>query len=159
MANGLDSLSSPLVVLGGLWWAGENKRNFTGGANGMDLLAGGFGASSAQWGGEQLRGIVGGDTLTENLSQALFGVLVSNFGDPIPQNDAIARGIHYNVAQQAFSEAGLAAGDLIGDVGLGGGAGGTTGGGGDTTESTDGGNSVNGDGPKMEMTVDEVLAQ
>lgn len=128
MANGISGLSSPLVVLGALWYAGENRREFTGGMDGIDILAGGFGASSAQWAGEQLQNAVGGDTLTPLLSQALVGAGVSNYGGMIPQNQAIARGIHLNVAQQAFSDAGFAAGDLLGDIGgIGGGNGGNSG--------------------------------
>jgi len=139
MANGnglnIGGLGDPLIVLGGLWWAGNNKRKFTGGMDGVDILAGGFGASSAQWAGEQVMNLTGGDTLTPLLSQALAGAAVSEFGDPIPENEAMARGIHLNVAQQAFSDAGFSAGQLIGDLGLGGIVGGNGDNGGDQTQA------------------------
>lgn len=112
----ISGLSSPLIVLGGLYWTGENKRQYTGGMDGIDILAGGFGASSAQWAGEQVQNLAGTDTLTPLLSQALVGAGLSEYGDMVPYNDAMARGIHLNVAQQAFGEAGFTAGDFMGDV-------------------------------------------
>jgi len=122
MANGFNmgDLSSPLLVLGGLYYAGENKRKFTGGMDGLDILAGGFGGASAQWAGGQVQDLVGMDMLTDELSQALVGAALSEYGDQVPYNRAMARGIHLNVAQQTISDAGFAAGDLFGDI-LGGG--------------------------------------
>jgi len=117
MANGFDleGLSSPLIVLGGLYYAGENQRKYTGGMDGIDILAGGFGGASAQWAGSQVQDLIGSDMLTDSLSQALVGAGLSEFGDQVPYNNAMARGIHINVAQQAISNSGFAAGDLFGD--------------------------------------------
>lgn len=123
-------LDSPLVTLGALFIAGNSSsgREYTGGETGKGLLAGGFAGASAEWAGDQLQGQIGSDTMTDELAQAVVGAGLSKWGDPIPQNNAMSRGILYNVAAQGVQGAGLAAQDLAGDVNLGGG-----GGGGDTS--------------------------
>lgn len=111
------NLDSPLLTLGALFVAGQDSRGrkFTGGESGKGLIAGGFGGASADWAGSQLQNLTGGNSaLTDELAQALAGAAISRFGDPIPQNNAIARGIHYNVAAQAATQAGLEAGSLFG---------------------------------------------
>lgn len=123
------SLDSPLVTLGALFVVGQNDRGrqFTGGETGKGLIAGGFGGASAEYLGDQISDLAGGDLpLNDALGQAVAGAAISRFGDPIPQNNAIARGIHYNVATQMVQETGLGLGDLVGDVTNGGSNGGST---------------------------------
>lgn len=113
-------LDSPLVTLGALFIAGndETGRQYTGGETGKGLLAGGFGSASAQWGGNQLQNYVGEESMTDELAQAVVGGALSKWGDPIPQNNAMARGILYNVARQGVEDSGMSAGEIIGDIGL-----------------------------------------
>lgn len=124
------ALDSPIVTLGALAVAGNSSRGrqFTGGESGKGLLAGGFAASSSEYVADQARSMAGIDTtsVSDELMQALLGAGVSRFGDPIPMNNAMARGIHYNVATQAFQDAGLSLGNLVGDVTDGGGSNGGT---------------------------------
>ena len=123
------SLDSPMLTLGAMFIAGQDERGrpFTGGESGKGLLAGGFGGASAEYAADQVRSLTGLDTSTasDELMQVLVGAAVSKYGDPIPQNNAIARGIHYNAATQAFQDAGLGLGNLAGDI-TGGGGGGDT---------------------------------
>lgn len=125
----LDSASG-VPLLAGMFLAGNhNKRGFSGrdltaGLTGKQVLAGGFGAASSEWAGNQLQNKTGMG-LTSELSQALVGAGLSAAGrrsDALPSSvtNPMAAGIMYNVASQAFSQAGLAAGDLAG--GLGGGS-------------------------------------
>lgn len=127
------SLESPLLTLGALYLAGQDERGrqFTGGESGRGLLAGGFAASSSNYLVDQARSLTGlqSDALTDELAQALIGAGISRFGDPIPMNNAMARGIHYNVADDAFTKAGITLGDIAGDV-TNGGSGAPSGGGG-----------------------------
>ena len=129
------SLDSPLVTLGALYFAGNRGvrgsgplSGISGGESGKGLIAGGFGGASAEWAGDQVTGLAG-DSLpvSDVLGQAIAGAALSKFGGMIPQNKAMARGIHYNAATQAMQEIGLSAGDLIGDV---------TGGGGSTSSTS-----------------------
>jgi hypothetical protein len=113
------SLDSPLVTLGALFMVGQNDRGrqFTGGETGKGLIAGGFGGASAEYLGQQVSDLAGGQLpVSDALGQAMAGAAISRFGDPIPQNNAIARGIHYNVATQMVQETGLGLGDMLGDV-------------------------------------------
>lgn len=116
----MPSLDSPLITLGALFLAGQDSRGrpFMGGESGKGYLAGGFAGASADWASDQVRSAAGVDQtqVSDELLQALIGAGVSRFGDPIPQNNAMARGILYNVSASAFGRAGLAAGDLVGDL-------------------------------------------
>lgn len=124
----MPSLDSPIVTLGALFLAGNSAPEFTGGETGRGLVAGGFGGASAEWLGTQVNNLAGGNLpVSTHLGQALAGAAISRWGDPIPQNNAIARGIHYNTATQMAQELGLSAGDLFGDF-MGGGSGGSSGG-------------------------------
>ena len=125
-------LDSPAVTLGALYLAGQAGvkgdgmfSGISGGESGKGLIAGGFGGASAEWFGDQVTGLAG-DTLpvSDVLGQALVGAAISKYGGMVPQNKAIARGIHYNAATQSVQELGLAAGDIFGD--LTGGSGGTS---------------------------------
>lgn len=129
----MPNLDSPLVPLVAYWIAGNDSkgRKFTGGESGKGLVAGGFGGASAEWAGSQLQGVVGADSMTPQLAQALAGAGVSWAGRqsgslPTGLTNATARGIHYNVAAQAASDVGLEAGQLFGNL---------TGGGGSTSAS------------------------
>ena len=119
------SLESPLLTLGALYLAGQDDRGrrFTGGESGKGLLAGGFAAGSSQFVVDEVRSMAGLDSsaLSDELAQALLGAGIARFGGPIPQSNAMARGIHYNVAEQAFTQAGVTLGDF-----LNGGSGGST---------------------------------
>lgn len=125
--------AGPLLPLGGLFLMGSREgsnnpdlvdrvttRNATGGETGLGYLAGGFAAGSSEWAAQQLRQAAGLDsnTVPDELAQALVGVGVSNM-NMIPRNKAMARGIHYNVATQAFQDLGVTLGDFAGDVDLG----------------------------------------
>lgn len=109
-----------ILPLGALFLAGNSQkgRQFTGGEGGKQYLAGGFAASSSDWAINQLRNAAGLDSsqVPDALAQALLGMGISKWGGMIPQNNAMARGIHYNVASESFSQMGLTAGDLAGDV-------------------------------------------
>lgn len=135
----MPDLSSPFVTLGALWVAGnrDDFRKFTGGETGRGLVLGGVGAASAEWAGTQLTNATGmSGTLGPELAQALAGAAVSAGGRKVDADrftNPVARGIMYNAAQQAASQAGLSAGQLFGDLTGGGGGGGTGGGGGGNT--------------------------
>lgn len=129
MANG--TFNSPLVTLGAIWLAGNNERgrDFTGGLNGKSLLAGGFGAASAEWAGDQVSSLTGGNMVGDQMSQVLAGAAISYAGRntsmvPSSWSNPIAAGIHYNVVGQAFNEVGADAGSLFGGFMGGGGGGG-----------------------------------
>lgn len=110
-----------MLTLGALFLAGQDSRGrkFTGGESGKGILAGGFAAGSAQYVVDEVRSRSGfdSDALTDELAQALLGAGISRYGGMIPQNKAMARGIHYSVAEQAFTEGGYTLGELVGDIG------------------------------------------
>lgn len=120
-------------MLAGLYLAGEHNkqgkplnsisgRDFVGGLNGKNLLAGGFGASSAQYLGDQVNGRLGMNMSSE-MAQAIAGAGISVAGrtmDVDEYTDPIAAGTMYNVARQAFGAANLDLGSLAGQVGGGG---------------------------------------
>lgn len=126
----LDSASGA-PLLAGLFLAGNHNkksgfsgRDLTAGLTGKQVLAGGFGAASSEWAGGRLQSATGVG-LTNELSQALVGAGISAAGrrsDMIPSSVAnpVAAGIMYNVAGQAFGQAGLDAGSLAGGFGGGG---------------------------------------
>lgn len=111
------NFDSPILALGALFLAGQDQRGrrFTGGETGKGYLAGGFAGSSAEFAVNKLRNTAGvsESALSDELAQALLGAGVSRFGGMIPQNKAMARGIHYNVATQSFQDAGLSLGSLM----------------------------------------------
>ena len=121
------NLDSPMLALGALFLAGQDDRGrqFTGGESGKGILAGGFASSSAQFAVDELRNLAGLDSsaVSDELAQALVGAGISRFGDPIPQNNAMARGIMYSVADQSFTQAGWTLGEFAGDITNGGGGG------------------------------------
>lgn len=110
-----------ILPLGALFLAGNSStgRQFTGGEGGKQYLAGGFAASSSSWAVDQIRNAAGLDSeqVPDALAQALVGAGLSRWGGMIPQNKAMARGIHYNVASNSFNQMGLTLGDMVGDVG------------------------------------------
>lgn len=116
----MPSLDSPLLTLGALFIAGQDSRGrqFTGGESGKGILAGGFAAGSAQYVVDTARDQAGldSDSLSDELARALVGAGISRFGGPIPQNNAMARGIMYDVAKSGFTDAGFTVGDLVGDT-------------------------------------------
>lgn len=111
------SLDSPLLSLGALFLAGNSSEGmqFTGGETGRGLVAGGFAAASSDAAVNEVRNALGveADALSDELAQALLGAGLSRWGGPIPQNKAMARAIHYDVAAQAVEGAGFALGDLL----------------------------------------------
>lgn len=111
------NLDSPILTLGALFMAGNSSegRNFTGGETGKGLIAGGFASSSAQTVVDGARKMAGLEesAVSDELAQALLGAGLSRFGGPIPQNNAMARGIHYNVAHEAFTKAGWTLGEMM----------------------------------------------
>lgn len=122
--------AGPVIPLAGLFLAGNSStgRQFTGGEGGKQYLAGGFAGASSQWAVDQLRSTAGLDssTVPDELGQAVLGAALSRYGGMVPQNKAMARGIHYHVATQAMNDLGVTAGDLFGDfTGGNGGNGGT----------------------------------
>lgn len=125
----MPSLDSPALTLGALYLVGQEERGreFTGGESGRGLLAAGFAGSSSEYAANQIRNAVGVDStsVSDELMQALVGAGISRFGDPIPMNNAMARGIHTNVAIQAFQDAGLSLGNIAGGDLLGGDGGGS----------------------------------
>lgn len=117
----MPSFDSPLLTLGALFVAGQDSRGrqFTGGESGKGLLAGGFAAGSAQFVVDEARSAAGleEDAISDELAQALLGAGVARFGGPVPQNNAMARGIMYSVAEQGFTKGGFTLGEMIGDIG------------------------------------------
>jgi hypothetical protein len=124
------SLDSPVLTLGGLFIAGNQamransgdlSAGISGGESGRGLLAGGFGASSAEYSAQKLRDVAGlqEDALSDELAQALVGAGVGKIGrmQNSPMLNAAARGIHYNAAAQAFQEVGLTLGQVAGGNG------------------------------------------
>lgn len=117
----MPSLDNPLITLGALAVAGSSRRGrqFTGGESAMGLLAGGWANASAPWFGTQLRQLTGQTgtdaTLTDPLAQAIVGAGLS-WADMVPANKALARGIHYNVAANAFSSQQLDATNILPDL-------------------------------------------
>lgn len=123
------SNANGMPLLGGLAIAGEMYPDATGGLNAKNLLAGGFGAASAQYMGDEITSRLGMQ-MSSPLAQAIAGAGISVAGrnvDAVPSSitNPMAAGVHYNVAQQAFNQAGLDLGSLVGSVGGGGGNGGT----------------------------------
>lgn len=112
----MPSFDGPILTLGGLFVAGNRMPEFTGGESGMNILAAGFAGSSADFLVDEARSTLGIDTSTvsDELAQALIGAGISRYGDPIPRNNAMARGIHYDVAMQAIDEAGFSLDQLVG---------------------------------------------
>lgn len=124
-------LDSPVLTLGALFLAGNSAdgRDLTGGEGGVGLLAGGFSSASAQTAVTEIRNAAGIDSssLSDELAQALLGAGVSLAGrrlDGIPTRitNPMARGIHYNVAHQAFEEAGFTLAEFMDDNGNGNGS-------------------------------------
>lgn len=120
------NLESPVLTLGALFLAGNSDkgRQFTGGERGTGLLAGGFASASANTAVDEIRNAAGIDasSLSDELAQALLGAGVSWAGrsfDGIPTRitNPMARGIHYNVAHQAFEEAGFTLGEFMSNGG------------------------------------------
>ena len=113
-------LDSPLIPLAGLYLVGQNSkgRRYTGGESGKGMLAAGFAASSSEWAAGQALSATGmGGTISNSLAQALLGAGVSRYGGAVPANRAMARGVMYNVAANAFTELGADAGSLFGNIG------------------------------------------
>lgn len=133
------SNASGLPMLAAMYVAGEHNkrgkplnsisgRDFVGGLNGKNLLAGGFGASSAQYLGDQVNGRMGVNMSSE-MAQAVAGAGISVAGrtmDVDEWTDPIAAGTMYNVARQAFGAANLDLGSLASSAGVGGDAGAPT---------------------------------
>lgn len=109
-----------ILPLGALFLAGNSQegRQFTGGEGGKQYLAGGFANASADWAVDEIRNAAGLDSsqVPDALAQAVLGMGLSKWGDPIPQNNAMARGIHYGVATESFENMGLTLGNLSDDV-------------------------------------------
>lgn len=121
-------LDSPLIPLAGLYMVGQNSkgRKYTGGESGKGMLAAGFAASSGEWAANQALSATGmSGTISNSLAQALIGAGISRYGSAVPANRAMARGVMYNVAGNAFTELGADAGSLFGDI-MGGGGGQTS---------------------------------
>lgn len=121
------NLDSPLIPLAGLYMAGQSSkgRKYTGGESGKGMLAAGFAASSGEWAANQALNAAGmSGTISNSLAQALIGAGISRYGGAVPANRAMARGVMYNVAGNAFTELGADAGSLFGDM-FGGGGGGS----------------------------------
>ena len=109
----------PVLPLGALFLAGSSQRGrqFTGGEGGKQFVAGGFAAGSAEFVANEALSMAGIDNVPDELAQAGLAAVLSKYGNAIPQNKAMARGIHYNVATQALQDLGVTAGDLM-DGGL-----------------------------------------
>jgi hypothetical protein len=90
-------------------------RQLTGGESGKGLMLGGFAASGANALGDKVNSL-GGGQIGDELSQVLAGAALSYAGrqtDMASVTNPMARGIHYNAAQQAFSSAGVGLGQFI----------------------------------------------
>lgn len=118
----MPNLDSPVLTLGALFVAGNSSqgRNLTGGESGVGLLSGGFAAASSDAAVNEIRSSLGIDasSLSDELAQALLGAGVSWAGrtfDGVPTRitNPMARGIHYDVASQAFEEAGFTLGEFL----------------------------------------------
>jgi len=113
-----DIIASPLVTLGALYWASENRPEFTGFENGRDLLVMAFGGGSSEWFINQIKNVMPSELgLGDEAIQGIAGALLVRYGDRLhEQVQNIGRGVIMDLGIRVIKESEWNLQNLVGGV-------------------------------------------